>query len=289
MNPLSFLPLSLHHSLSVWSTHRGPRPVPGRPGWTRSHGSAGGAVWLQAGSTFTASPTVHHLLLLPIGRPSTFSSLCPWLLQLHGFKKSSHRIFRLNNIAKVLSFLEQRNVSVSDVLIDILILCTVRVKLVCCSGEAGQYRCSWCCRRTLVHHPGTHLEHHPLFSGQHSLPFIDSHFDLEVTVGGSPSVGSNSERRLIISCQIGARETTSHLVSIWIVVAFNISSTVLMESLAWRHEAAHQSIMRALLVFCFILTMLIQYTPTLLWLTWVHPGSCVASRGASALLATTIF
>lgn len=32
-------------------------------------------------------------------------------LQLHGFKKSSHRIFRLNNIAKVLSFLEERNVS----------------------------------------------------------------------------------------------------------------------------------------------------------------------------------
>lgn len=31
--------------------------------------------------------------------------------QLHGFKKSSHRIFRLNNIAKVLSFLEERNVS----------------------------------------------------------------------------------------------------------------------------------------------------------------------------------
>lgn len=33
------------------------------------------------------------------------------VFQLHGFKKSSHRIFRLNNIAKVLSFLEERNVS----------------------------------------------------------------------------------------------------------------------------------------------------------------------------------
>lgn len=33
------------------------------------------------------------------------------IFQLHGFKKSSHRIFRLNNIAKVLSFLEERNVS----------------------------------------------------------------------------------------------------------------------------------------------------------------------------------
>ncbi len=35
------------------------------------------------------------------------------IFQLHGFKKSSHRIFRLNNIAKVLSFLEERNVSTS--------------------------------------------------------------------------------------------------------------------------------------------------------------------------------
>lgn len=33
------------------------------------------------------------------------------ILQLYWFKKSSHRIFRLNNIAKVLSFLEERNVS----------------------------------------------------------------------------------------------------------------------------------------------------------------------------------
>ncbi|XP_075883843.1 uncharacterized protein clmna isoform X3 [Nelusetta ayraudi] len=34
---------------------------------------------------------------------------------LHGFKKSSHRIFRLNNIAKVLSFLEQRNVKLVSI------------------------------------------------------------------------------------------------------------------------------------------------------------------------------
>lgn len=47
-----------------------------------------------------------------------FKVICPIFLllndfQLHGFKKSSHRIFRLNNIAKVLSFLEERNVSSS--------------------------------------------------------------------------------------------------------------------------------------------------------------------------------
>ena len=35
------------------------------------------------------------------------------LFQLHGFKPSSHRIFRLNNIAKVLTFLEERNVRIS--------------------------------------------------------------------------------------------------------------------------------------------------------------------------------
>ncbi|XP_072221009.1 uncharacterized protein clmna isoform X2 [Leuresthes tenuis] len=34
---------------------------------------------------------------------------------LHGFKKSSHRIFRLNNIAKVLTFLEERNVKLVSI------------------------------------------------------------------------------------------------------------------------------------------------------------------------------
>ncbi|XP_077395269.1 uncharacterized protein clmna isoform X3 [Festucalex cinctus] len=34
---------------------------------------------------------------------------------LHGFKKSPHRIFRLNNIAKVLSFLEERNVKLVSI------------------------------------------------------------------------------------------------------------------------------------------------------------------------------
>ncbi|XP_020496917.2 calmin [Labrus bergylta] len=34
---------------------------------------------------------------------------------LHGFKKSTHRIFRLNNIAKVLSFLEERNVKLVSI------------------------------------------------------------------------------------------------------------------------------------------------------------------------------
>lgn len=34
---------------------------------------------------------------------------------LHGFRKSSHRIFRLNNIAKVLSFLEERNVKLVSI------------------------------------------------------------------------------------------------------------------------------------------------------------------------------
>ncbi|XP_051239578.1 uncharacterized protein clmna [Dicentrarchus labrax] len=34
---------------------------------------------------------------------------------LHGFKKSSHRIFRLNNIAKVLNFLEERNVKLVSI------------------------------------------------------------------------------------------------------------------------------------------------------------------------------
>lgn len=34
---------------------------------------------------------------------------------LHGFKKSSHRIFRLNNIAKVLAFLEERNVKLVSI------------------------------------------------------------------------------------------------------------------------------------------------------------------------------
>lgn len=34
---------------------------------------------------------------------------------LHNFKKSSHRIFRLNNIAKVLSFLEERNVKLVSI------------------------------------------------------------------------------------------------------------------------------------------------------------------------------
>ncbi|XP_044022256.1 calmin isoform X2 [Siniperca chuatsi] len=37
------------------------------------------------------------------------------LEKLHGFKKSSHRIFRLNNIAKVLSFLEERNVKLVSI------------------------------------------------------------------------------------------------------------------------------------------------------------------------------
>ncbi|XP_061600107.1 uncharacterized protein clmna [Cololabis saira] len=34
---------------------------------------------------------------------------------LHGFRKSTHRIFRLNNIAKVLSFLEERNVKLVSI------------------------------------------------------------------------------------------------------------------------------------------------------------------------------
>ncbi|KPP72117.1 hypothetical protein Z043_108914 [Scleropages formosus] len=34
---------------------------------------------------------------------------------LHGFKPSSHRIFRLNNIAKVLTFLEERNVKLISI------------------------------------------------------------------------------------------------------------------------------------------------------------------------------
>ncbi|XP_010777469.1 calmin-like, partial [Notothenia coriiceps] len=34
---------------------------------------------------------------------------------LHRFKRSSHRIFRLNNIAKVLSFLEERNVKLVSI------------------------------------------------------------------------------------------------------------------------------------------------------------------------------
>ncbi|KAM9356101.1 uncharacterized protein clmna isoform 2-T2 [Pholidichthys leucotaenia] len=34
---------------------------------------------------------------------------------LHGFKKSTHRIFRLNNIAKVLTFLEERNVKLVSI------------------------------------------------------------------------------------------------------------------------------------------------------------------------------
>ncbi|MEQ2176900.1 hypothetical protein GOODEAATRI_032914 [Goodea atripinnis] len=34
---------------------------------------------------------------------------------LHSFKKSAHRIFRLNNIAKVLSFLEERNVKLVSI------------------------------------------------------------------------------------------------------------------------------------------------------------------------------
>ncbi|XP_024128945.1 calmin isoform X2 [Oryzias melastigma] len=34
---------------------------------------------------------------------------------IHGFKKSSHRIFRLNNIAKVLAFLEERNVKLVSI------------------------------------------------------------------------------------------------------------------------------------------------------------------------------
>lgn len=33
------------------------------------------------------------------------------LFQLHEYKSSSHRIFRLNNIAKALKFLEDSNVS----------------------------------------------------------------------------------------------------------------------------------------------------------------------------------
>lgn len=37
------------------------------------------------------------------------------------------------------------------------------------SGKAGQYRCRWCCRWKLLHHPGTHLEHHPLLPGNHTF------------------------------------------------------------------------------------------------------------------------
>lgn len=35
-----------------------------------------------------------------------------FVLQLHEYKSSSHRIFRLNNIAKALKFLEDSNVSI---------------------------------------------------------------------------------------------------------------------------------------------------------------------------------
>lgn len=35
-----------------------------------------------------------------------------FFFQLHEYKSSSHRIFRLNNIAKALKFLEDSNVSV---------------------------------------------------------------------------------------------------------------------------------------------------------------------------------
>lgn len=40
------------------------------------------------------------------------------------------------------------------------------------SGEAGQYRRSWCRRWKLLHHPGTHLEHHPLLSGNVISPLF---------------------------------------------------------------------------------------------------------------------
>lgn len=37
-----------------------------------------------------------------------------FFFQLHEFKPSAHRIFRLNNIARVLAFLEERNVSIGS-------------------------------------------------------------------------------------------------------------------------------------------------------------------------------
>lgn len=71
-------------------------------------------------------PSLRHCDWYRPPPPPSSSSLSSSSFQLHSFKKSSHRIFRLNNIAKVLSFLEQRNVSWY-----IHILCWVRVTLVC--------------------------------------------------------------------------------------------------------------------------------------------------------------
>lgn len=54
--------------------------------------------------------------------------------QLHGFKPSSHRIFRLNNIAKVLNFLEERNVS-GELLA--IVLMAVMLLVVCASRSCS--------------------------------------------------------------------------------------------------------------------------------------------------------
>lgn len=46
-----------------------------------------------------------------------------------------------------------------------LLPCSQQFNTCVSSGEAGQYRCSRCCRWKLLHHPGSHLEHHPLLPG----------------------------------------------------------------------------------------------------------------------------
>lgn len=103
---------------------------------------------------------------------------------------------------------------------------------VCCSGEAGQYRCSWCCWRTLLHHPGTHLEHHPLFSGSRffacnilSFIFSNSLF--------------HSERPLLIFWQIGARVRMSQLVLMLVNARFNIFYNSCLSIFHRPHEESH--------------------------------------------------
>lgn len=44
------------------------------------------------------------------------------------------------------------------------------------SGKAGQYRCCWRRRWKLLHHPGTHLEHHPLLPGNYTFFFLTHTF-----------------------------------------------------------------------------------------------------------------
>lgn len=94
---------------------------------------------------------------------------------------------------------------------------------VCCLGEAGQYRCSWCCWRTLLHHPGTHLEHHPLFSG---CRFFACNI-------------LSSERPLIIFWQVGARVRMSQLASILVIAGFNISYNSCLSIFHRPHEESH--------------------------------------------------